>query len=243
VTAITVLVTEELGALALSSAVVAGFVALLAAAPVRALPAAQGDRAPYGLGALTREVWPYATSTVFSATYSQAPTVLLGLVASVPTAAVYAICTRLTQPLELVPNAIASTFLPRLVRAERPEQLRLFKRQITAALVTATTAALAIAIASPVLLPLSGTSFDEAGAVLLILALVLPVKFTNYQLVAVAVAQGRIRKRVVASAVVALVSVVGVFVLAAEGAVAVASLSLGCELLLAVLLLRAASLR
>lgn len=191
--------------------------------------------------ALAGEVWPYGASTFFSSLYSQGPAVLLGLAGSVQAAAIYSVVSRLTQPTELVPNAISAVCLPRLVMLDDHERRRAFRAQAAVAAVAGFFFAALIMAASPLLLRLFGLGFDEGWAIVLILALVLPVKFVNYQLVALSLAQGRIRARLVAGARVATVSIIAVLAVARQGAVPVALVTLGSELLLSTLLTFASS--
>lgn len=197
-----------------------------------------GRPAPCSVIRLLREAWPYGLSTSFSAVYAQGPGVLLGLVGTLHSAAVYSVATRITQPSELLPNGIAAVYLPRLLVAPAHERRRLFRRQAALAIVAGAAVAVTIAAVSPLLLRIFGMTLGRAEAVVLILAAVLPAKFLSYQLVSMAIAQGRIRSRLVASAAIAGLSLVLVIVVASRGAVAVALVSAFCELtLLTVLLL------
>jgi len=190
------------------------------------------------LRALVPEVWPYGASTFFSSFYSQMPAVLLGLAGTIQAAAVYSVASRLTQPTELVPGAIASVYLPRLVALGEVARTKVFREQLGRAVTAGGVIAAGLAVLSPVLLPLFGIPFSEGWPTFLLLAAVVPVKFGNYQLVALAIAQGRIRGRLVSSVVIAGASVPLVLVVASRGAGAVALVTLGCELCLALLLTR-----
>ena len=195
------------------------------------------------LPSVVRGVWPYGISTVFSSLYSQAPPILIGFIGNLREAAVYAVASRITQPTELVPNALVAVYLPRLREAVGSARRVVFRNQARAAVVLGATFTLAIVAASPWLLPVLGVNVREGETTLVILALALPVKFLNYQLVALALADGSVRRRLVASATVAVVSVVTVCSVASIGSAAVAAVTLGCELLLTGLLLAIARSR
>jgi O-antigen/teichoic acid export membrane protein len=190
------------------------------------------------LARLAREVWPYGASTSFAALYSQAPAVLLGILGDLKAAAVYAVAARITQPTELVPSAISSVFLPRLAREWASERRATFLRQAKLACAVGVAFALVIALGAGPILGIFSVEGRTARLVLFVLAAVLPIKFLNYQLVALALAERRVRQRLIASIVVGVASVAIVCVLAKHGPVMVAGATLASECLLCTLLLR-----
>jgi O-antigen/teichoic acid export membrane protein len=195
------------------------------------------ERQPLRVRALLGATWPYGGSTVFSSLYSQAPTVLLGVFGGLRAAAVYSVAARLTQPTELIPAGIAATHLPRLI-SEPGDRSHVFASQARIALAAGVAVAVLLSAGAPIALPILGV--QGHAWVLVILALVLPIKFLNYQLVALAAAVGKIKTRMVMSAAVACICVGGVILLASHGPEAVALLVLCCEGLLAALLTLAA---
>ncbi len=177
---------------------------------------------------LAREAMPYWAGTALSSVYSQGPVVLIGLVGSLHSAAIYTVASRITQPTELVPAAIASVGLPRMVQTQDPRALaREFVAQCRfAAGLGALAVTTLIAVLSPWILQLFALSFAEAGGVLLLLAAVLPFKFASFQYVSLAVATGRITTRVKVAGVIAAASLAGVLLTASEGPAAVAAVTL-----------------
>jgi O-antigen/teichoic acid export membrane protein len=209
--------------------------------PALARPDSPGERVR--LRTLLAEVWPYGASTSFSATYAQLPALLLGILGSVPAAALFSVMVRIVQATELVPASIAAVHLPQLVESNSAERAGVFRSQAGLAVGSGVTMALVSGLSGVAAGVLFGFGAGRAAAVVWILAAALPVKFLNYQLVALAIANGRIRARLVASGCVALVALVGLILLARYGAPAVAALSLGTECLLLMLLVVAARLQ
>jgi hypothetical protein len=236
-TAAALLVDGQGALFALGNVTVATLLGLIPVAIRRGLPRPSGRVTPPHR--LIRELWPYVGSTMCSAIYAQAPAVILGVLGGVHSAAIYSVCARLTQPTELIPSAIASVRLPALV-SRRDEQMLVFVPQVRLALGSGLLLAVAMASAGPFLLPLFGLGFGEAGPVLILLALGLPLKFVSYQLVALAIARDQIRARLAAAATVAVASAVGVALACPAGPAAVAAVSVFAEALLLTLLLLAA---
>jgi O-antigen/teichoic acid export membrane protein len=230
-TAVPLIMHRSLGAFVAASAV---WGIVLAVVSLR-----QGPRPRLDIRAVTRmvaAVWEYGASTFFSALYSQAPAVLLGLLGGLRQGALYAIVARITQPTELVPSAIASVFLPRLARETPPTRRNTFARQSRIAAAAGLVAMLgSVGVGSILLGPLGASG---AILVLVIVVAVLPFKFLNYQLVSLALADGQVRRRLTASMTVAAICVISVCALAHRGAAPVATVVLACELLLFVLLTR-----
>ncbi|MHA3702261.1 hypothetical protein ACXR2U_08740 [Jatrophihabitans sp. YIM 134969] len=160
-----------------------------------------------GLGALIRESWPYALSITASSSYSQLPTVLVGLRASVSQGALYTGVTRVTQPTELIPGSIANVALPSLI-SQPLARRKIATVQIAAALAAGVAVAIAAVATVPEISRFLVLPEAQVSAILVILVLDLPIKYVNYQLVALAVAQGRIKARLAATCVVAALTAV-----------------------------------
>ena len=201
--------------------------------------ASRRRRVSTDVASLAREVWPYGLSTFFSSLYSQAPTVILGIAGDLQAAAVYAVAARITQPTELLPAAISSVYLPRLAREGSASRQSTFITQGRLAFALGLAVAFTIATAGQFVLRVLGVAGQGAPWVLVILASLLPVKFLNYQLVALALADGRVKQRLRASLVVGVISVTTVVFVAHTGAVPVAVTTLVCECILCLLLVRA----
>lgn len=197
------------------------------------------ERVPTDVASVAREVWPYGLSTFFSSLYSQGPTVVLGIAGDLRAAAVYAVAARITQPTELLPAAISSVYLPRLAREDSTNREATFVTQGRLAFGLGVGVAITIATAGQVVLRILGVDGESATWVLVILASLIPVKFLNYQLVALALADGRVKQRLRASVVVGVISLTTVYLVAHAGALPVALTALLCECLLCVLLVRA----
>ncbi len=172
----------------------------------------------------------FGVSGSLSSLYSQAPlvigTLLLGVAAAEPLAVAY----RLVQPLEFLPATVAAQLIPRL-RAGAVRAMPWLAGFAGAGLVAAGGLAL-------LFLPLNAlTGGTLAPAVFLVVAASVIPKWTNYFVVALAMAWGFILQRLVATCAVATVAI-GSAVLAATlgGASALAWVSVGCELLLFALL-------
>ncbi|MBJ7457930.1 MAG: hypothetical protein JHD02_01950 [Thermoleophilaceae bacterium] len=218
-----------------AACVLAGVVEAATAAPRRPGDFHAADR--ISLRNLVSEAWPYSATTLFTATYSQGPVVLLGILGSVSSAATYAIAARLTQPLELLPSAIASVHMPRLVRHSTVEFPAALRRQSLFALAAAIPVVILVDLIGPLALDAFGFDNNTAYATLFVLSAVLLFKFVSYQLVAGAISRGRIRARFKISAFIAGVSVVSVAAVASIGPVAAALVTLGCEIMLCAALL------
>lgn len=210
--------------------VLAGALEAWAARPKR--PEGFADTHHLATRNLVGEAWPYVGTTAVTSVYSQGPVLILGLVGSIASAATYAIAARLTQPLEFLPSAIASVHMPRLVRHRASEFSQTVRRQVLVAISAAVPVSALVILIGPSLLDAFGFDSESAVDTLTILAVVLLFKFVSYQLVAAAVARGRIRARFKLSVVIAALSVVGVALVASSGSVAAAAVTLGCEVML-----------
>lgn len=153
---------------------------------------------------LTRTILEYGVSGSLSSFYSQAPLVLGTAVLGVATMAPLALAFRIVQPLEILPATIAQQLIPRL-RRRRFAPVRVWVWFTGTGLVIAAVLALLAAVSSDAL---NEPSFDLV-VFLLILSSV-PVKFGNYALVATAIGHGLVRQRLVAAAVVGLMTLAAV---------------------------------
>jgi O-antigen/teichoic acid export membrane protein len=189
---------------------------------------------------MARRVWPYSASYLSASIYSNGPAVIVGLLGGVAQGALYSIVSRMTQPTELVPQALSAVNLPRLTLAEEASRPALFRRQAIQAGSAGVAVAAGLLLSAPLTLQLFRLPFGRAFPLLVILAAILPLKFLSYQLVALLIAEGRVRARLRASAFVAVLSVVAVCAVAWNGAVSAAAVTLGCECLLVTLLYLAA---
>lgn len=222
---------------------VIGCVAVGIALLVAVLPAAYraGASTPTGSGVstlsgLARAVAPYAGSMALSAGYSQAPTILSGLRSGVAAGALFTGATRVTQPTELLPASVASSFLPRLL-SDPTGRARLFRVQMAVALAMGVAVAGVVVVIAPLASKVLALPKDEIAPILSVLALALPFKFMNYQLVSLAIASGGIGMRLRATAVVAIASVVALWFVAPYGGRSTAVVVVGAEALLFALLL------
>lgn len=189
---------------------------------------------------MARRVWPYSASYLSASIYSNGPAVIVGLLGGVAQGALYSIVSRMTQPTELVPQALSAVNLPRLTLADEASRPALFRRQALQAGLAGIAVAAALLLSAPLTLQLFRLPFGRAFPLLVILAAILPLKFLSYQLVALLIADGRVRARLRASAFVAGLSVAAVCAVAWNGAVSAAAVTLGCECLLVTLLYLAA---
>jgi O-antigen/teichoic acid export membrane protein len=182
---------------------------------------------------LLGKVWEYGLSTTFSGLQAQAPTVLLGIAGSIRSAAIYGLVSRLTQPTELIPTAMVSVVLPTLVRASPQARHRLFRHSLWQARTIGLLVGVAIVVFGYGVLKLSHQYSHEAIVTLIVLSVILPVKFGNYQNGMATIVLGGVRYRLVLNACLACVAVVLVLVLADHGPVIVASAILAVEIVAA----------
>ena len=145
--------------------------------------------------AATREtladLWPYSAGAAVSSVYSQMPAIVVGAVGGLNAGAVYGIATRVTQPTELLPAALSSVRL----------QLRL-------AVVSGVVVAIVVILGAPFIARLIDHEPSATGVVIATLALALPLKFANYQLVAIAISCGQAKARLAAAARVGVFSLI-----------------------------------
>lgn len=203
--------------------------------PASLVPHAPGS----SLIKMARRVWPYSASYLAASIYSNGPAVLVGLFGGVAQGALYSIVSRLTQPTELVPQALSAVNLPRLTKADDSARPVVFRRQAIQAGLAGAAVAIALVLAAPLSLDLFRLSFGQAFPLLVVLAAILPLKFLSYQFVALLMAEGNVRSRLRAGAAVATLSIVGVCAVAWDGALAAAVVTLACECLLVTLLYHA----
>lgn len=189
---------------------------------------------------MVREVWPYSASYLSAAIYSNGPAVIVGLFGGVSQGALYSIVSRLTQPTELVPQALLAVNLPLLTKADDVSRPVIFRKQAIQAGLGGLLIAGGLLLTAPLTLRLFRLPLKDAFPLLVVLAAILPLKFLSYQLVALVMAEGNIRSRLRVGACVAILSVVGVSAVAWDGALAAAVVTLGCECLLVTLLYQAA---
>jgi O-antigen/teichoic acid export membrane protein len=238
VTVVVLLANPTLAAFTMANLFVAATIITLLIPAYRALPTPSMPAESWSVARLFYDVLPYGASTTFSSLYAQAPAVLIGLRGSLGAAAAYSVAVRLTQPTELVPLSLASTYLPKLVQSDEKVRQAIARKMVVVALSFATVGAALLIALSPLILGLFNVELHKTQLVLGVLAIVLLPKFVNYQLVALAIADGRIRQRLACAATVAVFSVVWVLILAPQGAIVVACVSLASELLLLSLLVR-----
>jgi O-antigen/teichoic acid export membrane protein len=193
-----------------------------------------------GVVQMVRGVWPYTASYLSASIYSNGPAVVVGLFGGIAQGALYTIVSRLTQPTELVPQALSAVNLPRLTHADDADRPALFRRQAVHAGVAGLSVTGALLITAPITLRLFRLPLDEAFPLLVVLAAILPLKFLSYQFVALLMAEGNVRARLRSSGLVAMVSVAGVCAVAWAGALPAAIVALACEILLITLLYQAA---
>ena len=199
----------------------------------RSFPAPAGARR-VSVRRLMKSVWPFAT--FWPALYGQGPVIVIGVFGEPAQAALYAVVTRLTQPTELLPLAIANAHLPKLARSHGSERREIFRHQARIAVSLALGLALAIVVTSPISLAVFHLPLASSLPVLVLLAVVLIPKFLNYQLVMLAVAEGKARSRFRIAAALATLVVPAAVLLAPLGALAVAGTVLVAESLMLVLL-------
>lgn len=161
--------------------------------------------------AATREtladLWPYSAGGAVSSIYSQMPAIVVGAVGGLSAGAVYGIATRVTQPTELLPAALSSVRLPFLVGTTPERRRALVRMQLRLALLSGVVVALVIILSAPFIARLIDHEPGATGVVIATLALALPLKFANYQLVAIAISCGQAKARLVAAARVGVFSI------------------------------------
>jgi O-antigen/teichoic acid export membrane protein len=152
------------------------------------------------------DLWPYSAGAAVSSAYSQVPTIVVGAVGGLSAGAVYGIATRVTQPTELLPAALASVRLPFLVGTDSARRRALMRHQLRLAWVSGAIVASALVVSAPFTAGLFNHEPSVTGVVIATLALALPLKFMNYQLVAIAISCGQAKARLVAAARVGVFS-------------------------------------
>jgi hypothetical protein len=178
---------------------------------------------------LLGKVWQYGLSTTFSGLQAQAPAVLLGIAGTIRSAAIYGFVSRLTQPTELIPSAIAAVMLPALVSAGPGARRGLFRRSLWQARIIGLLVGFAVVGLGYGVLKLSHQYSHEALLTLILLSAVLPIKFGNYQNGNATIVLGGIRYRLFLNACLAAVAVALVLTLAPHGPVVVALVILAVE--------------
>lgn len=153
---------------------------------------------------LTLTILEYGISGSLSSFYSQAPLVLGTAVLGVATMAPLALAFRIVQPLEILPATISQQLIPRL-RRRRFAPVRVWVWFAVTGLVIAGVLALLAVVFSDAL---TEPSFDLV--VFLVILASVPVKFGNYALVATAIGHGLVRQRLVAAAVVGVMTLAAV---------------------------------
>jgi O-antigen/teichoic acid export membrane protein len=154
------------------------------------------------------DLWPYSAGAAVSSAYSQMPTIIVGAVGGLSAGAAYGIATRITQPTELLPAALASVRLPFLVGSDAARRRALVRHQLRFAWVSGMIVGLAVIFTAPFAARLFDRAPSTTGVVIAILALALPLKFSNYQLVAIAISSGQAKSRFMAAARVGVFSLV-----------------------------------
>jgi O-antigen/teichoic acid export membrane protein len=152
------------------------------------------------------DLWPYSAGAAVSSVYSQVPTIVVGAVGGLGAGAVYGIATRVTQPTELLPAALSSVRLPFLVDTALKPRRALVRLQLRLAVVSGVIVALAVILSAPIVAGLFRHEPSMTRVVIATLALALPLKFANYQLVAIAISCGRAKARLAAAARVGVFS-------------------------------------
>jgi O-antigen/teichoic acid export membrane protein len=180
------------------------------------------------------KVWQYGLSTTFSGLQAQAPTVFLGLVGTIRSAAIYGFVSRLTQPTELIPTAIAAVTLPAMVSATPRVRRALFRRSLRQARLIGILVGICTLAGGYGVLLFSHQYSHRAILTLLVLAVVLPIKFGNYQNSNATIVLGGIRFRLIQNGCFAAIAVALVLIFASFGPVIVALVILVVEILAAV---------
>ena len=162
--------------------------------------------------AATREtladLWPYSAGAAVSSVYSQMPAIVVGAVGGLNAGAVYGIATRVTQPTELLPAALSSVRLPFLVGTTPERRRTLVRLQLRLAVVSGVVVAIVVILGAPFIARLIDHEPSATGVVIATLALALPLKFANYQLVAIAISCGQAKARLAAAARVGVFSLI-----------------------------------
>ncbi|WP_236731563.1 polysaccharide transporter [Curtobacterium oceanosedimentum] len=152
---------------------------------------------------LTLTILEYGVSGSLSSFYSQAPLVLGTAVLGVSMMAPLALAFRIVQPLEILPATVSQQLIPRL-RRRRFAPVRVWAWfAMTGLVIAAVLALLAVGFSDAV-----PASFDLV--VFLVILTSVPVKFGNYALVATAIGHGLVRSRLVAAAVVGVMTLAAV---------------------------------
>jgi O-antigen/teichoic acid export membrane protein len=152
------------------------------------------------------DLWPYSAGAAVSSVYSQVPTIVVGAVGGLSAGAVYGIATRVTQPTELLPAALSSVRLPFLVDTALERRRALVRLQLRWAVASGVIVALAVILSASIVAGLFRHEPSTTRVVIATLALALPLKFANYQLVAIAISCGRAKARLAAAARVGVFS-------------------------------------
>lgn len=185
-------------------------------------------------GVVLRGVTPYAIAGVTSSAYSQLPAVMLGLRASVREGAIFTGATRFTQPTEVIAWSIAAVAMPRL--AGWPSGARRVARaQILSAVGLALVTGPVLLAVGPIGSKLLGVDWPSVRPILYILVADLPIRYLNYQLATVLIAQGLVKDRMTTTVLVATLSSVALWVAAAHGGVATALVAVAADVMLALL--------
>ena len=186
-----------------------------------------------GLVLTFRACLPYSVATTASAIYSQVPAVLVGVVGGVQSAALLGFASRLTQPTEFAAGAISTIGIERLCSTPTgPRRRQLGRRFVMVAAGAGAVCAGAVWLCAGPLASHAGIDDRDLGVVIILQSFTLIPKFVSYQLVAEAVAAGRIRQRALISGICAVLSVLIVLATAQKGAATVAAGILTIELVL-----------
>jgi O-antigen/teichoic acid export membrane protein len=136
------------------------------------------------------------------------PAIVVGAVGGLNAGAVYGIATRVTQPTELLPAALSSVRLPFLVGTTPERRRTLVRLQLRLAVVSGVVVAIVVILGAPFIARLIDHEPSATGVVIATLALALPLKFANYQLVAIAISCGQAKARLAAAARVGVFSLI-----------------------------------
>lgn len=151
-----------------------------------------------------RTILEYGVSGSLSSFYSQAPLVLGTAVLGVTTMAPLALAFRIVQPLEILPATIGQQLIPRL-RRRRLDPSRVWASLVGTGLVLSGALAVFALVFQD---KLAEQSFNLA--VFLVVLISVPIKFGNYALVATAIGYGLVRQRLIAAAIVGVVTLAAV---------------------------------
>ncbi|TFB96808.1 hypothetical protein E3O42_16860 [Cryobacterium adonitolivorans] len=179
---------------------------------------------------LVRGVLEYGVTGGLSAFYSQSPMVVGSLYLAPAQLAVLAIVYRVIQPLELVPGIMSQQLLPR-IRIRPGSPWRYWAAFASGGVVTCV---IVVLLRAPIE-AIFGAPFVPV-AVFFIVALSIIPKFGNYALVAYLMGTGRIRIRLSVTIAVGASAVIGSLAVGPMGTIALASVTLASEILLATLI-------